>query len=141
MVRGHNIIGIVAITIVMSCILVYLLHEFTGWISFEMNNNQNFMLNDNLSPNKVSRLYFKNCIYTVSLNGIDKVQDVSSVLNNMVLAYKDNSNPNFVFKLDDPGLSPTSFIVDGYNDKTNHPSSEWINNAKVTLVGKYKLLK
>ena len=131
-------------------LIIYIIcHEmYTGWIDFKIEKLQNIKIVD-LPPEKVSKLKFRNCVLTlVSHTGETKTFNVEYVLNAMVSAYEGNKEPNYKFKLDDPGLSVYSFQLPGFNDdKTkpdpsmwdDNPISEGGSNTTVTLVGKYKL--
>lgn len=133
MSRIQRIIFAVAIAITVSITLGYILVNYTGWKQFSMKNGENFQMNEMDSTN-VDKLKFKDCIFTAPTT----TANVTSVLNGMARAYKGNTNSQYVFKLDDPGLSPYSFQIPKFNDKDTRPSDP---DTKVTLTGYYKLLK
>jgi len=120
-----------------------LVYKYTGWIPFTINKGQNFSY-DPKYTDIIGKIAFKDCI--LALNGADGsklTHNVTSVLDGMTAAYIKNTNPEFKFKLDDPGLSAYSFQVPGFNDQENHPDTTiWGDNVeetKVTLTGFYKV--
>lgn len=141
--RIQQIIVVCIVAFIVAGIMRYLIYEYTGWKSFTMTKGENFQITD-LDPTLVSKLKFRDCVFTIKgLDGTVKSYTVTYVLNTMLSAYENNNNKNYVFKLDDPGLSIYSFQVPGFNDKTNKPDpSNWSDDIKteVTLIGYYKLL-
>lgn len=145
MSKLQRIILAIVVALTIAILYGFILSKYTGWKQFSMKKGENFLMN-NIDSTKISNIKFRNCIFTTTgTDGSSKSLDVSSVLNGMVAAYKGNTNNNYVFKLDDPGLSPYSFQIPGFNDKDNHPNpSVWgfdLAGTKATLTGYYKLLK
>ena len=136
MSKRLRIIFAIVIAIIVFIILGYLLVNYTGWKQFSMKAGENFQMNG-ISISDVDHLKFKDCIFTATTGTGTTRADVSSALNKMAQAYKGVTNPKYVFKLDDPGLSPYSFQVNNFNDKNVQPDP----TANVTLQGYYKLLK
>lgn len=144
MSRTQNLVMVTVAAIVISIIMTYLIYNYTGWVYFSMNKGDNFQIK-NTDPTLVSKLRFKQCIFTtVGVDKTSKSYDISNVLYKMAAAYKNNKNSSYLFKLDDPGLSPYSFQIPGFNDKDHHPEvSNWgfdNTNTQATLSGYYKLL-
>lgn len=140
----QQIIVVAIIAVCIALLMAFLVYNYTGWKVFTMSKGENFQITD-LDPALVSSLKFKDCVFTaIGTDGNIKEYTVSSALNKMVAAYEGNSNPNYVFKLDDPGLSIYSFQIPGFNnDKTNPPDETiWGDSASTTLIltGYYKLL-
>lgn len=113
----------------------------TGWVEFSLKHGENF--NVTIPPKEVSNINFRDCKYSVtSTQGSTKEVDVTSILNNMVSAYKNNTIEDLKFRLSDPGLSSYSFTIPGLSDpatlngRTSLPA-EWDTTRKVTLIGKY----
>jgi len=143
--RVQQIIAMSIVAIIIATIMRFLIYNYTGWVSFSMKKGENFQI-FNIDPSLVSKIIFKKCIFKTSgVDGSTKTYDISYVLNNMIQAYDGNKSSKYIFKLDDPGLSPYSFQIPGFNDKDNHPDIEnWgfeLPNTKATLNGYYKLLK
>lgn len=141
---GMQLILVAIIAVMIASIMQYLVYNNTGWKSFTMNKHENFMIDD-IDPAMVHKLKFRDCRFTIT--GVDKTTKsyvITSVLNGMVAAYKGNTKHNYIFKLDDPGLSVYSFQIPGFNDKDNKPDvSNWSDDklTSITLTGQYKLLK
>ena len=141
---GSQIIAVAMIAIILTIGLMYIVYTYTGWKQFTMNKGENFQL-VNIEPELISKLKFKDCVLTLSgKDGTVKTFNVESVLNTMVYAYKNNSNKNYIFKLDDPGLSAYSFQLPGFSDKNNKLDpiiwDDKVAGTTVTLTGYYKLL-
>lgn len=69
----------------------------------------------------VSRLRFRNCIFTVKRSdGATQSKDVTAVLNGMATAYAGGPNNPTELSLDRP-LNPFSFLIAGFNDSTTVP--------------------
>jgi hypothetical protein len=65
----------------------------------------------------VSRLRFRNCVFTVKRgDGVTKTHDVTAVLNGMAVAYKGGYNNPQMLTLVRP-LNPFSFVIPGFNDR------------------------
>ena len=137
------------IFLVVGCIIFillfwYIIYNYTGWQYFTMKKGENFqILKDD--PSLVGNLRFSNCVFKCKgADGTVKTQNVSSVLNGMAYAYEGNKNKDYVFKLDDPGLSPYSFQISGFNDSVNHPDVKiWgfeNPNTEAIMTGYYKIL-
>jgi len=143
--KTQRIILAIVVIIVVIIGLAYILNKYTGWQNFSMKKGENFQMT-NIDSTEISKLKFRSCIFTTTgKDGTTKTANVTSVLNGMVAAYDGNTNKNYIFKLDDPGLSPYSFQLPGFNDKDNHPdTANWqfeLPETKATLTGYYKLLK
>ncbi len=139
------IIIVIVVTIITVCLFLYLKYRYTGWKEFTIKKGENFQLINDDDPTLVSKIDFTECIVTIKSNTNEvKTQDVSKVLQNMVAAYKNNTNKNYVFKLDDPGLSVYSFQIPNFNDSKNKPKEEiWGDNSPgtdIVLHGYYKLI-
>jgi hypothetical protein len=135
---------VIIVAIIIAVFMVYCIQTYTGWIPFTMKYDENFKIL--IAPNIVSRIRFKNCIYTiVGLDGKSVSRDVTNQLNYMVIAFHGNTEKKYVFKLDG-GLSPYSFIINGISDAATNKSNggaltnNWANTTNVSLVGNYKLL-
>ena len=152
---------ILATTVVLFLIGIYMIYMYTGWVPFTMNTNENFLID--ASPTDAAKIKFKNCIYTITnpsiTNGVNSyTRDVTSQLNLMISAYKTNTKNDYVFKLDS-GLSQYSFIIKDFSDYKSLESyniplgppdpvtgnqsydfpPEWkTKDVKATLVGYYK---
>ena len=97
-----------------------------------------------LNDADISRLRFKDCVFTVTRSGAaPAVKNVTANLNSMAVAYKDSpmkTNPGSL-KLT-RYLNSFSFLIPGVNDKVSAPNNKdpvWIN-ATVTLTGKYRTI-
>lgn len=92
----------------------------------------------------VSRLRFKNCVFTTTdPGGVLHTLDVTAALNSMAVAYKSGvQNVPKVLSLDRP-LNAFSFRISGVNDyATVQPAAapaDWANSA-VTLSGKFRTI-
>ncbi len=76
-------------------------------------------------------------IFTVG----DTSKDVTSVLNGMAAAYKgDKTSVNTGELALDTYLNPFSFTIPGFNDPVDNPAADIWRTAKVSLVGKYRVI-
>jgi len=143
--KTQLIIIVVVIAIILIFLMRFAIYRYTGWKTFSMKKGENFQIINTNDPSLSGKLKFRDCIYTISGNdNTTKKYDVTYALNALKSAYVNNTNQNYIFKLDDPGLSVYSFQLPGFNDKTNHPNtSNWSDfnpTTKITLTGYYKLL-
>ena len=139
---------LVSMVVITTLFILYMLYFRLGWNSFSMKYNENFLVN--LPPERIQDVRFKNCIYTVSNvdNTKQYTKDVTSQLNFMIDGYKGNTNPDYIFKLEDDGLTQYSFIIQGLTDKCDKDpitgnciiADEWKNTINVNLTGQYKLI-
>lgn len=142
--RIQQIIILTITAIVIVLFLNIIIYKYTGWKSFSMKKGENFQILD-VDPTLVKNIKFSDCVFYIKGKaGMTKQYTVTYVLNKMVAAYENNTNKNYIFKLDDPGLSVYSFQIPGFNDKDNHPNTLiWNDQDKdtiITLTGYYKLL-
>lgn len=142
MTKIQKIIIATLVAIVIAIIMIWLIYKYTGWSSFSMNKGENFIV-DKSNTSLIGNLQFKECSVSVSNGTTTKSFDITSTLNRMASAYKGNTDPNYVFKLSDPGLTAYSFQLSGFNDDNNKPDSSWDNinpTVNINLTGKYKIL-
>ena len=106
------------IVLVLAIVASYVWYNFTEWTEFSYNtgDDPSWTANNNAD---ISRLRFKDCIFTVTrADGKVATLNVSPVLNSMAVAYKSGSvgtNPPALV-LTRP-LNPFSFVIAGFNDK------------------------
>jgi hypothetical protein len=129
-----RIVLIAIITIIIMIMYHWVIYNYTGWLSFSMKANENFIIG--LDPVDVKKLLFKDVIYNITSSAGKIINiDVSSVLNRMVSAYANNKDKNATMKLSDPGLCESSFSILNYDPTLD----EWKNYTNISLNGKYKL--
>jgi hypothetical protein len=97
----------------------YAWYNFTGWAAFSYKTGDS----PRWAGGDVSRLRFKDCVFTVARgDGKTAALDVSPALNSMAVAYKTGSavtNPP-ALTLTRP-LNPFSFVIAGFNDRLTVP--------------------
>ena len=129
------------IIIIILLVAAYIWYNFIGWTEFNATTGDQPIWKPDVA---ISRLRFKDCIFTVTRSdGVSQSLDVSQVLNGMVVAFK-NSTLDVAepLKLVRP-LNPFSFVIAGFNDKAtvSDPSIPlWNvkNGATATLSGKWR---
>jgi len=110
--------ALLATIIVIALVIVaaYVWYNYTGWAEFSNKTGD--------SPSwvpangaDISRLRFKDCIFTVTRgDGVSRSYDVTPALNSMAVAYRGGGGNPLSLTLTRP-LNPFSFVIPGFNDR------------------------
>ncbi len=136
------LLGLVAAILVVVAV-AYLRYRFFGWSTFNPDGN-GWQTGDVVAwtaatSGDISRLRFRDAVFTVAVGGARHQQNVTPVLAGMAAAY-DNSvtlpRNSGTLALDRP-LNAFSFVIPGVNDRGTVPDNqtpEW-QSATATLTG------
>ncbi len=113
-----------AVIIVLLLVIAYVWWHFTGWNEFSFDAGDLPSWAPTGSGKNVSRLRFKNCLFSVQRTGdaAPTTRDVTGILNTMAAAYSRGSS-RFLTRSDFPAslvldrpLNAFSFVIPGFND-------------------------
>jgi hypothetical protein len=124
-------------------------YHYSGWATFAYKTKDSPSWKA-AKDQDISRLRFKDCVFTVRLpTGKVVAQNVDPALNSMAVAYKSGTRNPLALTLTRP-LNPFSFTIPGFNDKaavqdpTVYPwcidCPNGAAGATVTLTGKVRTI-
>jgi len=142
METGAAMIISVLLVVLLLIAFAYLWYNYTGWRPFVFGNGDKVAFS---SKQSVSKLRFKNCIFTVVDPSNQKhTYDVTRNLNGMAVAYKGSPRPPRQLELGGVNRTPLNaftFTVPGVNDRATLPTAEDIkiwSNSSVALSGQWR---